>query len=91
MVSVWASASSLPVIQCAGASKCVPVCSPQLMLFQYQAGPALVVARDLLDPERLRRCQRRRQLDHRRRRTQGLAQVDDADAAAGQRRGETGE
>ena len=31
---------------------------------------ALVVARDLLDPERLRRGERRRQLDHRRRRPQ---------------------
>src|SRR5215469_3054780 len=33
------SAPSRPVIQCTGASKCVPVCSPVLMLFQYQAGP----------------------------------------------------
>ena len=38
-VSVKPSARSLPVIQCAGASKCVPVCSPQAMLFQYQPGP----------------------------------------------------
>jgi len=33
------SAPSLPVTQCTGASKCVPVCSPVLMSFQYQAGP----------------------------------------------------
>ena len=26
-------------IQWIGASKCVPVCSPQVNLFQYQAGP----------------------------------------------------
>ena len=39
IVSVWASGRSRPVIQCAGASKWVPVCSPQEKLFQYQAGP----------------------------------------------------
>jgi hypothetical protein len=33
-------APSLPVIQWIGASRCVPVCSPVVMLFQYQAGPA---------------------------------------------------
>jgi len=33
------SAASLPVIQWIGASRCVPVCSPVVMLFQYQAGP----------------------------------------------------
>src|ERR1035438_5102740 len=33
------SAPSRPVTQCTGASKCVPVCSPVLMSFQYQAGP----------------------------------------------------
>ena len=33
------SSPSRPVIQCTGASKCVPVCSPVLMSFQYQAGP----------------------------------------------------
>ena len=38
-VSVVPFATSLPVIQCAGASKWVPVCSPQAKLFQYQAGP----------------------------------------------------
>jgi hypothetical protein len=31
---------SLPEIQWAGASKWVPVCSPQEKLFQYQPGPA---------------------------------------------------
>src|SRR5581483_9771753 len=30
---------SLPVNQWIGASKCVPVCSPKVTLFQYQAGP----------------------------------------------------
>ena len=30
---------SRPVTQCTGASKCVPVCSPVVMSFQYQAGP----------------------------------------------------
>src|SRR6516164_7417877 len=30
---------SLPVIQCTGASKCVPVCSPRCSTFQYHAGP----------------------------------------------------
>ena len=30
---------SRPVTQWIGASKCVPVCSPVEMLFQYQAGP----------------------------------------------------
>ncbi len=33
------SSWSLPVTQWIGASKCVPVCSPVWMLFQYQAGP----------------------------------------------------
>jgi len=36
----WATSSpSFPVIQCTGASKWVPVCSPVVMSFQYQAGP----------------------------------------------------
>ena len=39
IVSTVLSGWSLPVIQCAGASKCVPVCSEQEKLFQYQAGP----------------------------------------------------
>ena len=30
---------SLPVIQWMGASKCVPVCSPIRIVFQYHAGP----------------------------------------------------
>ena len=30
---------SLPVIQWIGASKCVPVCSPIRIVFQYHAGP----------------------------------------------------
>jgi hypothetical protein len=54
MLSVAFCGRSLPEIQWTGASKCVPVCSPQEKLFQYQAGPALVVARHLLDPERPR-------------------------------------
>ena len=33
------SGRSLPETQWIGASKCVPVCSPTEMLFQYQAGP----------------------------------------------------
>ena len=40
MVSTVLLGWSLPVIQCTGASKCVPVCSPQEKLFQYQPGPA---------------------------------------------------
>ncbi len=39
MVSTALFGKSLPEIQWIGASKCVPVCSPRLMLFQYQAGP----------------------------------------------------
>ena len=39
MVSVVLLLRSLPVIQCTGASKCVPVCSPSRIVFQYQAGP----------------------------------------------------
>ncbi len=39
MVSTVLSGWSLPVIQCTGASKCVPVCSEQEKLFQYQPGP----------------------------------------------------
>ena len=39
MLSVALFGRSLPEIQCTGASKCVPVCSPQEKLFQYQAGP----------------------------------------------------
>ena len=38
-LSVNPSEKSLPVTQCAGASKCVPVCSPHEILFQYQPGP----------------------------------------------------
>ena len=40
IVSVVLSGSSLPVTQWTGASKCVPVCSPSVIVFQYQAGPA---------------------------------------------------
>ena len=39
MVSVALCGKSRPVIQCTGASKCVPVCSPNDRLFQYQPGP----------------------------------------------------
>ena len=39
MVSTALLGRSLPEIQWIGASKCVPVCSPSVMLFQYQAGP----------------------------------------------------
>ncbi len=40
LTGTWAtSAPSWPVTQCTGASKWVPVCSPVLMSFQYQAGP----------------------------------------------------
>jgi hypothetical protein len=39
IVSVVLLGKSLPLIQCTGASKCVPVCSFIEMLFQYQAGP----------------------------------------------------
>src|SRR5690606_35291370 len=39
IVSTVLSGWSLPDTQCAGASKCVPVCSEQEKLFQYQAGP----------------------------------------------------
>src|SRR5690606_42158821 len=40
MVSTELLGTSLPETQCTGASKWVPVCSPQVKLFQYQAGPA---------------------------------------------------
>ena len=40
LTGTWETSSpSRPVTQCTGASKCVPVCSPVLMSFQYQAGP----------------------------------------------------
>jgi len=39
MVSTELFGRSLPEIQWMGASKCVPVCSPQEKLFQYQPGP----------------------------------------------------
>jgi hypothetical protein len=38
-VSTELFGKSLPVNQWIGASKCVPVCSPKVRLFQYQAGP----------------------------------------------------
>jgi len=38
-VSTELSGRSRPEIQWMGASKCVPVCSPKLRLFQYQPGP----------------------------------------------------
>src|SRR5690606_31012529 len=40
MVATEVWGRSLPEIQCTGASKWVPVCSAQVKLFQYQAGPA---------------------------------------------------
>ena len=39
IVSTDPCGRSLPEIQWIGASKCVPVCSPQEKLFQYQPGP----------------------------------------------------
>src|SRR5262245_3366085 len=39
IVSTALCGRSLPEIQWIGASKCVPVCSPQEKLFQYQPGP----------------------------------------------------
>ena len=39
MVSTELFGRSRPEIQWIGASKCVPVCSPQEKLFQYQPGP----------------------------------------------------
>ena len=39
IVSQALSGRSFPVIQWMGASKCVPVCSPIRIVFQYQAGP----------------------------------------------------
>src|SRR5450755_3218281 len=39
IVSTELFGRSRPEIQWIGASKCVPVCSPQEKLFQYQAGP----------------------------------------------------
>ena len=39
MLSTAESGRSLPEIQWMGASKCVPVCSLQVKLRQYQAGP----------------------------------------------------
>src|SRR5688572_11861396 len=41
IVSHVLAGRSFPVIQCTGASKCVPVCSPMRMVFQYHAGPRL--------------------------------------------------
>src|SRR5215475_8381822 len=41
IVSVALRSKSFPVTQWIGASKCVPVCSPQEKLFQYHAGPRL--------------------------------------------------
>jgi hypothetical protein len=39
IVSHRLSGRFFPVTQCTGASKCVPVCSPIVMVFQYHAGP----------------------------------------------------
>jgi hypothetical protein len=39
IVSRLLSGRSLPLTQWTGASKCVPVCSPTVKLFQYQATP----------------------------------------------------
>src|SRR5579862_2969876 len=39
MRSTVLSARSFPEIQCTGASKCVPVCSPVSKAFQYHDGP----------------------------------------------------
>src|SRR5436309_8231037 len=39
IVSQAFAGRSLPVIQWIGASKCVPVCSPNRSVFQYHAGP----------------------------------------------------
>ena len=39
IVSQALAGKSFPVIQWIGASKCVPVCSPNRSVFQYHAGP----------------------------------------------------
>ena len=81
MVSVALFGSSLPETQWIGASKWVPVCSPHEKLFQYHAGPPLVVARDLLDAKRPALAELGRQDDGGEPRLQRLGQVDDPDAA----------
>ena len=68
-----------------GASTWVPVCSPVWMLFQYQAGPALVEAADLLQREGDGVRERRRQLQDRRVLRQRRGQVDDLDPVRGDR------
>ena len=80
IVSQALSGRSLPVIQWTGASKCVPVCSPNRSVFQYHAGPFVVVPRDDVDRDARRRGEDRRQADDRRRRPERLREIDDLSA-----------
>ena len=68
-----------PVTQCLGASKWVPVCSPVRKLFQYQAGPAVVVRADLLQLELRGLPELLGQLEGRRARAERGGEVDDLD------------
>ena len=82
IVSVLLSARSRPVIQWTGASKCVPVCSPQTKIVPVPRRAALIVARDLLHAERRALVELRRQHDLRKARRQRLRQIDDTHAVA---------
>jgi hypothetical protein len=81
MVSQAFSGKSLPVIQCTGASKCVPVCSPIRMVFQYQAGP--LSSKREMTSRSIRRVKRehRRQADDRRLGTERLREIHDPQRA----------
>ena len=88
IVSQVLSIRSLPVTQWTGASKCVPVCSPNLSVFQVPRRPLVVVARDDLDRDTGRRREHRRQADHRRVGAERLREIDDVHAAVGEGIGE---
>ena len=73
IVSHVLSGRSLPVIQCTGASKCVPVCSPRCSTFQYQPGPLSSKCEITSMVSARRRAEQRRQADDRRVRARAAA------------------
>ena len=82
---------SRPVTQWIGASKCVPVCSPVEMLFQYQAGPRSSYRLISLERERPGLAERLGQREDRRLGRQRGGQIDHLDGAGGERGGQIGE
>src|SRR5439155_1956294 len=89
MLSVALLGRSFPDTEWIGASKCVPVCSPQEKIVPVPRRAALVVTRHLLDAERPGLAHLRRQRDLRELGGKSLREVDHADSACRQFANET--